>query len=272
MARFFICPGAQKSATTWLYDNLKAHPDFWMPPLKELDYLGDAPTVRQMQLDRYEREKETMHPEVRAWWDFFATNRSLDKYPQIMRSDKITGDISPNYTYIPDAAINAKKIVPSALIIIILRHPVDRAWSHARMVAKNRGIDLSDMNWLMEFAQSQEVNSLGNYKKLVSDWQSNFGDAVYIYRYENIVADPVTGLNQILSLFDATPIDENFPPLLRVSNQGAEAAIPDRSLLEEHHREMVDYYESLFESDQRRSGPLGIGIQALLKKIRDLRS
>jgi len=34
----FLCVGAQKGGTSWLYQQLAAHPDFWMAPLKELHY------------------------------------------------------------------------------------------------------------------------------------------------------------------------------------------------------------------------------------------
>src|SRR3954451_6343376 len=34
----FICIGAQKAGTGWLYEQLRAHPDFWVPPIKELHY------------------------------------------------------------------------------------------------------------------------------------------------------------------------------------------------------------------------------------------
>jgi hypothetical protein len=35
----FLCVGAQKGGTSWLYRELERHPDFWMPPVKELQYL-----------------------------------------------------------------------------------------------------------------------------------------------------------------------------------------------------------------------------------------
>ena len=34
----FLCIGAQKAGTGWLYEQLRSHSDFWMPPLKELHY------------------------------------------------------------------------------------------------------------------------------------------------------------------------------------------------------------------------------------------
>jgi hypothetical protein len=36
----FLCVGAQKTGTSWLYQQLAEHPDFWMPPLKELHYFN----------------------------------------------------------------------------------------------------------------------------------------------------------------------------------------------------------------------------------------
>ena len=36
----FICIGAQKAGTRWLFDQLAFHPGFWMPPVKELHYLN----------------------------------------------------------------------------------------------------------------------------------------------------------------------------------------------------------------------------------------
>ena len=32
---YFVCVGAQKGGTRWLYDQIQLHPDFWMPPVKE---------------------------------------------------------------------------------------------------------------------------------------------------------------------------------------------------------------------------------------------
>ena len=44
----FLCIGAQKGGTQWLYDQLQYHPDFWMPPIKELHYF-DFPSMRAQQ-------------------------------------------------------------------------------------------------------------------------------------------------------------------------------------------------------------------------------
>src|SRR5437762_8195064 len=49
----FICIGMPKAGTAWLHDQLRHHPDFWMPPVKEVNYLLGDPrsmknTIRQL--------------------------------------------------------------------------------------------------------------------------------------------------------------------------------------------------------------------------------
>src|ERR1700693_6546256 len=43
----FLCVGAHKSGTTWLYRQLDSHPDFWMPPIKELHYFDQLSRVQR---------------------------------------------------------------------------------------------------------------------------------------------------------------------------------------------------------------------------------
>src|SRR6185295_12624998 len=59
----FLCIGAQKAGTGWLYEQLRSHPGFWMPPMKELHYFdrrGSASgggTRRSLPLARKEGER-----------------------------------------------------------------------------------------------------------------------------------------------------------------------------------------------------------------------
>jgi hypothetical protein len=42
----FLCIGMVKGGTGWLFDQLQFHPDFWMPPIKEMHYLDRAAGAR----------------------------------------------------------------------------------------------------------------------------------------------------------------------------------------------------------------------------------
>jgi hypothetical protein len=43
----FLCVGAQKGGTSWLFHLLTLHPLFWMPPIKELHYLDMLSRVKR---------------------------------------------------------------------------------------------------------------------------------------------------------------------------------------------------------------------------------
>ena len=37
----FICIGAERACSTWLYKNLKKHPEIWLPPVKKIHYFDE---------------------------------------------------------------------------------------------------------------------------------------------------------------------------------------------------------------------------------------
>src|SRR3954454_22181194 len=59
----FLCIGAQKAGTGWLYEQLRSHPDFWMPPMKELHYFdrlaapNDSSETRSLPFARKDKER-----------------------------------------------------------------------------------------------------------------------------------------------------------------------------------------------------------------------
>ena len=54
----FLCVGVHKGGTTWLYQQLDAHPDFWMPPLKELHYFDQLGRVQRASTPRCRDERD----------------------------------------------------------------------------------------------------------------------------------------------------------------------------------------------------------------------
>src|SRR2546430_11566837 len=68
----FLCIGAQKGGTTWLYRQLYSHPDFWMPPIKELEYFT-----------KFSRTKAAPRPRDDRDLCFLGTMKSLSDKPHI---------------------------------------------------------------------------------------------------------------------------------------------------------------------------------------------
>ena len=102
----FMCIGAAKSGTTTLYDILKQHPEIFIPAFKEPHFF-DIPENYNNGIEWYEK-------------NYF---RNINK--------KIIADFTPSYFFekqVPKRIFN--DLGEDMKFVILLRHPVDRAYSH----------------------------------------------------------------------------------------------------------------------------------------------
>lgn len=110
---FFIV-GQAKSGTTALYSMLKAHPQIYMPDVKEPRYL--ASDLR----DRFHIPATSTVPDT------------LEKYLALFAPagpDQLAGEASPSYLTSRTAAATIAELQPAARIIAILREPSSFVYS-----------------------------------------------------------------------------------------------------------------------------------------------
>jgi hypothetical protein len=111
----FVIIGAQKCGTTFLYQLLAQHPHVKPAFAKEVHYFD----LNFAKGDNWYRSHFPLRP------------RNGRKY--------ITGEASPYYLFHPHAPRRAFSVVPDARLIVLLRNPVDRAYSHYQHQVK-RGV------------------------------------------------------------------------------------------------------------------------------------
>jgi len=112
---FFIV-GAPKAGTTSIYNYLKNIPGIFMSPEKEPNYFS-------------KKNIPDDHPIIPI--------RDKKKYLQLfkgVKDEKIIGEASPTYLADPEAPKLIHEACPDAKILISLRDPVERAFSHFLMV------------------------------------------------------------------------------------------------------------------------------------------
>jgi hypothetical protein len=113
---FFIV-GAPKAGTTSLYHYLSEHPQVEMSSQKEPDYFSDKAINEQGM--------------------YYTKNRvnSLAKYESlfVQKESVVYGEASVSYLFYENVAEDIKKYNPNAKIIIMLRNPIERAFSHYLM-------------------------------------------------------------------------------------------------------------------------------------------
>ena len=113
----FLIVGAPKAGTTSLYRYLQQNPHIFMPENKEPRFFCGHST------DVYEFGKKHFHREI--------VNTKADYLAlfQYAPASAISGEASTDYLSCPQAASRIHAWNPSAKIIIMLRNPVDRAYS-----------------------------------------------------------------------------------------------------------------------------------------------
>src|ERR1700753_62842 len=110
MIDFFLV-GAPKAGTTSIYKYLCQSPDIFAPEIKEPNYYTNVGPNKRNVANIKDKEKY------------------LKLYAKAADS-QVKGDFSVSYMHDAEACKKIKQDNPDAKIIMIVRHPVQRAYSH----------------------------------------------------------------------------------------------------------------------------------------------
>ena len=170
----FLGIGPPKTGTTWLCENLRCHPDVYISKEKEVHYFN-----------------RDFHLSLRFYSDKFKAG-----------ANKIKGEITPEYYKLSLARIRfIHTIMPHVKLILLLRNPIEQAWSHAVMnlsLSANRELESIDE---LEFYKHYEASSIfarGGYVGIIENWWSVFPpEQLYIGLYEDIKNQPKKLLKEV---------------------------------------------------------------------------
>ena len=111
-----------KSGTTALYDLLDAHPEVYVSPVKEPNFFAFAGQDLDFQAPIDRRPEGINNTSITDRGEYEALFADADP-------NQARGEASHTSLYWPDAAANVKRLVPEARLVVILRNPVERAYS-----------------------------------------------------------------------------------------------------------------------------------------------
>lgn len=135
----FIIAGTQRGGTTTLHEYLRRHPEICMPARKELHFFDDEELWRT-QPRSYAAYRALFHTEP----------------PQ-----RLLGDATPIYMYWEPAMARIRDYNPAMKLIVVLRNPITRAyshWNHERL-AKRESLSFRDA-LLAEPARAEQSRPL----------------------------------------------------------------------------------------------------------------
>jgi hypothetical protein len=159
----FLIIGYYKSATTSLYDYLIQHENIGKSSRKEIQYFSFS----------YWRGINW----YRSYFPTFFTKRRIEKKTG---SKFLTGEASPQYIFHPYSLNRINQVLPNVKLILLLRNPIDRAYSHYNH-EKNRGNEP-----LNSFEEAIELDD-ERYQIMFSKFKNNeikeFNSKLYLSPY-----------------------------------------------------------------------------------------
>ena len=138
----FLGIGVQRGGTTWLHTLLASHPDIYMP-------------TRRKEIRFFER----YYQHGLDWYgEFFCTPEQATQYRAI-------GEISTQYYDCEECPERIFTTIPKSKLIIMLRHPVSRAYSHYGFVVQRRNFRGSFREFLATRPAALEKGYYSRYLK-----------------------------------------------------------------------------------------------------------
>jgi hypothetical protein len=207
----FMCVGAHKSGTTWLYRQLDSHPDFWMPPVKELHYFDQLSRVDRSAPPRCREERDLRFLESLNSLSAKA-DIDLENYGRLFepKGSLLSGDISPNYSTLSSKLIRQiVRYFPSLKVIFLARDPVQRFWSHLSMEVHYRQIEPFDATNIHEVNRNllRRGMRLRSYPTaVVTRWKRYVHpDRFRVYFFDDLQRNPTELRRSILDFLGADP-------------------------------------------------------------------
>jgi len=180
----FVCVGGQRCATSWLFEAMRHHPEVFMP-------------------------RKEVHFFDHHYADGLGAYRALFAEAG---AGRICGEITPDYLTDPSAVERLASDLPAgAKLIVLLRDPVERAYSHYRLL-RIHGRCRPGESFVEAFGRDKCIRENSLFGKHVGGLVDRVGAGrVRCWTHESVTRDPGGVLSEVLAWLgvDATyrPVD-----------------------------------------------------------------
>lgn len=230
----FLIVGAQKAGTSALFEYLREVPALQLPAVKEAHFFDDE-------------RVDWAAPDYAPYHALFEGD------------ERLWGEATPIYCYWPEAAGRIRAYNPAMRLILLLRDPVERAWSHWKMEYA-RGAEAEPFAWCIREgrARMNQAQPHPGFDRVWSYVERGFygaqlahlltlfpGEQILALQSRDLDADP-DGMVAKISRFLAVPAPA--APLTRRRTRVAKDMAYPSTLTPAD----VAYLQQLYADDQRR--------------------
>ncbi|MBE9117045.1 sulfotransferase [Lusitaniella coriacea LEGE 07157] len=197
----FLIVGVQKAGTTSIYRYLKQHPQVYLSPVKETNFL----------------EKDWEQRIADGNSENSTKINTFEQYCQLFSGveDEIAlGEASPNYLFHYKTAIERiKRYVPDAKLIAVLRNPTERAHSDHLMHIRDAigSPKVKSLSEQVKFsAHKSFILRKGFYAQQLKHFYEQFDrEKIRVYLYEDLCKDSISFMQEMYRFIG---VDDTLKP------------------------------------------------------------
>jgi Arc/MetJ family transcription regulator len=242
----FLIVGPQRTGTTWLHAHLRYHPEVMLSEPKELFFFSSlknpaSPRYRSNELSTYLR---FFHEPV--WRVMLRNAISLWRYRRRYRP-KVRGEATASYAALDrDVIDDITLLKPDIKVILMIRNPIDRAWSHAKKdLVRNRDRQFTDVPAaeFEQFFRDPYQRQCARYVENIDNWSASLQPGhLLVALFDDIATRPEALLLEVMRFLGVSADRRYVSDAVRTPvNPTAASRIPEayRRLLEELLRDDV---------------------------------
>ncbi|MBE9046261.1 sulfotransferase [Pleurocapsales cyanobacterium LEGE 10410] len=220
----FLIVGAAKSGTSSLCDYLKQHPQVYMPVTKEPNFF----VFEGLNLPPFSGPADPHTLYQRLYKHSITNFESYQELFQGVSQERAIGEASVRYLYFPQAAERIKKYIPNVKLILILRNPIDRLYSHYLMMKVRYRLEPLSLARAIEQEEERVSNNwgwdwhyvrVGMYYHQVKHYLSLFDrKQIKVFLYDDFCTNPLGVFQEVCQYID---VDDTFLPDMSKRNRKA---------------------------------------------------
>ena len=285
----FIGIGAHKAGTNWLYQQLRALPDYDLLPRKEIHYFDRNPcysTSTRLNQPLGERlrnpshlkhaQKDLLRALVHGSWTtarFYRRwhfGRYTDGWYRSLFTNPrgYTGELCPGYALLSVEDIRwMYRVAPQTKILFLLRNPIDRAWSQARYrrvtkVATGEFDEVEVKQFFRSPLQTERSDYLETMRRFALVYPA---EQLRVAFYDAIIEQPYALLKATTDFLGPVPEDDlQRCPVSKVVKPSSALACPPslRAYLQEMYMDDLHQLAELLGGYAQRWYSEAIGMEA----------
>lgn len=278
----FIGIGAQRAGSTWLSVALNRHPDIFVTPKKEIHYFdasSEYPTPcmcsaqgrlrRLFGRDEASRNwrfwlRRTQSNGIsifrNPWWRRYYFGKYDDVWYRSLfdpgARKRLAGEITPGYSLLDPSRIEwMRRVAPEAKIILVLRNPIDRAWSQYQFARKWHAQcrEREHNPHSLEYLNGSEVLPRGDYEAIIRRWRPVWRESFGIFCFEDMAEDPEGFLSRILQFLEVP--NRNARTIQHMIPAGVPNRQGNTSMPPETREALCRHYQPMLDKMRREFGP-----------------